>query len=171
MESQCLEDVASPRESGEGEALTRKGGKELLMLRLTVEVWGPSQGEPPGWRLGGALKLSEGRAHSQSLWVHQTRGLVKVHQGNERRAGQASHGLPRACAATGVPLGSFEKSAWLLRVIGTEGCLWKASSLLSAALKVESSDTICVKEEAKRHPNVTRGSTAEGGLCPSFPPS
>lgn len=51
-------DTAS-EESGEGEALTRKGGEEQLLPQLIVGMRGPSQGGAPGWKGGVALKLSE----------------------------------------------------------------------------------------------------------------
>lgn len=90
-------------------------------------------------RRGGFEALREGRSHSQLLWGQQSQSISEGQLLGDLRQEAEAQGVERG---QGKPAtGSFKLSAWLPRITRMKGYLWKALSLLSAALKAESYGT------------------------------
>lgn len=87
-------------------------------------------------RRGGFEALREVRSHSQLPWGQQSQSMSEGRLPGELRQEAEAQGVERG---QGKPAtGSFKQSAWLPRITRIKGYLWKALSLLSAALKAES---------------------------------
>lgn len=163
----------APRESGEGEGLTREGGEGPQLPRPTVA----SRSEL-GWdgEEGWLRSCQGGRVSQSARWVQQRqtggRGgpqrpkarsraeCTKRGQGRLARAGLTSTG-------PGLPLGSFDQSAWLPKGHGHGGVSSEVPRPRLCRLQAEASGTevyLC------RSRGPERTDTAPGRMWVPAPP-